>query len=82
MEIGIHLAGDAFYIIDLPPDRRLALLGFLKAKVRKSPYAKKQEQAVRQAQTQDMVAAFTAQGATTEQIRNFMRGLEWETPSQ
>ena len=78
MEIGIHIAQDAFYLIDLPPDRRAAVLGFIRAKMRKSGKGANQK-AARQVHTNDMIQAFREQGATEQQISNFMRGIQWET---
>ena len=77
MEIGIHLAQDAFYLIDLPPDRRVAVLGFLQAKMRKSGKASYQS-ATRQMHTSDMISAFREQGASEEKIKAFMKGVQWE----
>ncbi len=54
MEIGIHIAQDAFYLIDLPPDRRAAVLGFIRAKMRKSGKGANQK-AARQVHTNDMI---------------------------
>ena len=77
MEIGIHIAQDAFYLIDMAPDRRAAVMGFIRAKMRKSGNHSHQRSA-RQVHTSDMIQAFREQGASEEKIKNFMRGVQWE----
>lgn len=69
MEIGLHIANDPFYLMDLPRDRRVAVLGFLNAKMNKDTRHKRAEKQAKQA---DMRRAFLEQGATDAQIAAFM----------
>jgi len=78
MEIGIHIAQDAYYLIDMIPERRTAVMGFIRAKMHKSGRGRNQS-AAKQAHTSDMIQAFREQGASEEKIQSFMRGVQWET---
>ncbi len=80
--MGVSIDGvDPFYFLDLPFDRQLALMAYYNVKQKEPKKSKHRSKALAakalSIQQQDMRKTFEEQGATPEQIENFMGDMTW-----